>query len=566
MLNALASLDVTRRARDEAPVFATFAPAHVLRGGTIPDDLRAELLEMADRCEVKGEGAIAHDLRLTLRHILQCSSNQAFLGVFTRAVQTGVITIEQQKDYEKRLAVNTCHPKGGVCAFNGTGNSCRHIVSALGLVHPQLEFLIEPPTFEQVDEAVKALFAVCNDPDYSVSSLVVKNIENAVRVHSAMGGSSNLILHLISAVIYAGYRFDLKHYDRIRRQVPVPDLFDYSLTEGRDIFEYAKQCCDGRIDGIGTILYELRCNKIPIAENAPTMAGFTWKKRIRNKKRVSADNVKENPIALSKPRRAISGIDVLTGNFFETAIVKISGMPDEQLDQFDEKAAVVVYFENEEEATANLLNVNLLDSIYAKTRLSREAFIQIHHHNSGGRDASVERLKSKKALFQRLIDDEVLRIAVIIAGQGPEAFGMPEMFTPMIHINHNQVLKKFTTLISDGRYSGVSYGAAVGHVTPEAFRKGGILYLQTGDLLHLRLRKRRIDLLDPDAFNKGKMVSSKIDLAKERSRLGEKRLKRMEKRRKTIDPSNWICDCTDAAHGIVPQIVWDRVVAYKNKR
>ena len=57
-----------------------------------------------------------------------------------------------------------------------------------------------------------------------------------------------------------------------------------------------------------------------------------------------------------------------------------------------------------------------------------------------------------------MVKDAVLKIAIIVSGQGPVAFGMPEMFTSMQHINANRQLKRLATLISDGRYSGVTYG------------------------------------------------------------------------------------------------------------
>ncbi|MDA6082950.1 hypothetical protein OSJ97_25775, partial [Escherichia coli] len=56
-------------------------------------------------------------------------------------------------------------------------------------------------------------------------------------------------------------------------------------------------------------------------------------------------------------------VDVLQGNFFESAVVKISGMPTPQLDQFDDKLAFVLYFENEDDANRSLLDSNLLNDI-----------------------------------------------------------------------------------------------------------------------------------------------------------------------------------------------------------
>ncbi|MGC9329226.1 MAG: dihydroxy-acid dehydratase, partial [Candidatus Hinthialibacter sp.] len=358
IVNALASLDRTRQRRGESPVFASFAPVHVMRGGVIPVDLKDELLEIADQADCVEEKNLGDDLRYTVQHILQCSSNQAFQGVFARAVQTGLITQEKHKELEKRLAVYTCPEQGGICAFNGTGNSSRYMTSSLGLVHPALEFLTDPPTFEQIDEAAAAMLKVCNNPLYSVSNIILRNIENAVRVHSAMGGSTNIMMHLVSCMIYAGRQFSIHDYDRIRRKNMPPDLINYSLTEGRDIFVLAQQCRGGLIRGIETVLYELKRHKIPIAENAPTMAGKTWAQRLRQSKRLAADNVKTNPIILSKPKCDSSGVDILKSNFFESAVVKISGMTDAQLDAFDEKIAVVFYFETEEDAVSQLLNIH----------------------------------------------------------------------------------------------------------------------------------------------------------------------------------------------------------------
>nr|WP_252314202.1 dihydroxy-acid dehydratase [Sinobaca sp. H24] len=54
--------------------------------------------------------------------------------------------------------------------------------------------------------------------------------------------------------------------------------------------------------------------------------------------------------------------------------------------------------------------------------------------------------------------------------------------------------------MSDGRYSGVTFGAAIGHMTPEAERDGGILYLENGDILYLGLRERRIEFVEAESF------------------------------------------------------------------
>jgi dihydroxyacid dehydratase/phosphogluconate dehydratase len=553
---ALAALDVTRRHRGDAPVFATFAPAHVLKGGTIPDDLRNEIEAVAQKAEANNHQEIADDIRDALAYVLQCSSNTQFQGVFTRAVAAGVITHEEHKDFEKGLAVSTCDGKGGICAFNGTGNSSRHVVSALGLVHPALELLTAPPNQEQVNKAVDAMFTYCNNPNYSVSEVVKANVENCIRIHSTTGGSTNLMMHIVSGFIHAGLDFSIWDYDRIRRATPIPDLFNYSLTQGRSIFELAQQCCSGQIRGMETVMYELTRNDVPMELAAPTATGSTWRERLSDTRNLSAEGVTNNPIILSKPRRSISGVDVLTSNFFDSAVVKISGMPDAQLNEFDTKLAVVLYFENEDDANTSLLDAGYLDSTKTNDAITHADLLRIYEHNANQKaDARINAL-TREELFDHLLHEHIIKFAVVISGQGPEAYGMPEMFTPIQHVNANRHLKKLAMILTDGRYSGVSYGAAIGHITPEAKRGGGILYLQTGDVIQSNLRTRTMVLIDREALREsGLVIEYAGDLADERKGIGEERQRRINYRLQDVVPTNRMRDVTDASRGVIPNSV-----------
>lgn len=548
----LAQLDRVRRLRGEPHVAATFAPVHVLRGGTIPARLRSELEEVAQRAQMMGHQDVADDLRDALSYILQCSSNTAFQGVFTRAVAKGVITHADHKRYEQVLAVHTCDAAGGICAFHGTGNSSRDLVSALGLVHPELELLTSPPTYAQVGRAVESLLQVINEPAYGVSALVRANIKNAIRIHSTAGGSTNLVMHLVAAMIYAGAPYSLYDIERVLAEHPVPDLFDYSLTEGRDIFALAQQSCSGLSRGVETLLYELARHGVPLDLEAPTMAACSWKERFSDSRGLAADSVRDNPIILSTPRRSFSGVDVLRGNFLESAVVKISGMPTEQLDEFDEKLALVVYFEHEDEANEHLLDVGLIKR-WKEERVFDEAILRSLYMRAAGTEAPDE----YGALFDGLLERQALKVAMVVAGQGPDAFGMPEMFTPMQHINANRILQKITVLISDGRYSGVTYGAAIGHVTPEAIQDGGLLYLRTGDVIRLGFRRRELLLLDPAALVQGIVAAMPTGWREERAALSMSRRQRLLLRRRQVASSNRLTGCTDAAHGVVPTPVWE---------
>ncbi|MGQ0602915.1 MAG: dihydroxy-acid dehydratase domain-containing protein [Anaerolineales bacterium] len=545
---ALALLDRVRQERGEASVFATFAPAHVLKGGTIPADLRAELEQFAQAAQTKGHPDIAEDIHDALAYILQCSSNTSFQGVFIRAVEVGLLTPGQHKHFEKQLAVNTCDARGGICAFHGTGNSSRDVVSAFGLVHPAVELLTDPPTQPQVNAAVDALFTWFDNPAYSVGNLVQRNIENAIRVHSTTGGSSNLIMHLTAAMNYAGVPFSIDDYHAIRTAIRVPDIFDYSLTEGRDVFAWAQQCCAGQSRGIETVIYELNRLGVPMMLDAPTVTGQTWQQRLSNTHNLSADSVTTNRIVLSTPQRAVSGIDVLRGNWFDSAVVKISGLPEQHLDEFDEKVAVVVYFENEDDAIRQLLDANFVHTLQSRLALSPALMRALHRHNGQSSAPLLD--------FAEMVQAKTLKLAFVISGQGPEAYGMPEMATSMLHIMASRLLKPLVSVISDGRYSGVTYGAAVGHMTPEAIRGGGILHLRDGDLIHLRLRKLRLELLERSALeHSGELTPLAGQLATDRQALGQERLQRLYARRRGIAPTNRLVGCTDASRGVTPRPV-----------
>lgn len=554
VVSAMAHLDRIRQYRGEAPFFSTFAPSHVLQGGTIPTALFAELEEVAKKAENAEAVDIADDLRDAMAYILQCSSNTAFQGVLERATERGIITKAAHKDYEKQLAVATCDGSGGVCAFNGTGNSSRHLVAGMGLVHPALELLTQSPNQSQVNKALDSLATMINNPVYGAANIMATNIRNAIRIHSASGGSTNLMMHIVAGMLYGGFKFSLADLDEIHHSHPIPDLFNYSLTEGRDIFSLAMQCCDSDSRGMESLFYELLENGVPMDVEAPTVTGQTWGERLVKTDNLPASNVEDNPVILSTPRRAYSGVDVLTGNFFETAVVKISGMTTFQLDEFDRKVAFVLYFENEELANRNLLDANLIPKIKENRSFSHENMLALLGQNAPER---YEEWKSDDygTLFDKMVDQNILKIAIIISGQGPVAFGMPEMFTSMQHINANRKLKRLATLISDGRYSGVTYGAAIGHMTPEAKEGGGILYLQTGDLLHLSLRERKIEFIDEAALREGKLEFEFESVRNNRKALAEERLAIINKRQKRVAASNRMLGHTDAANGVVPLAV-----------
>ncbi|MGC3964962.1 MAG: dihydroxy-acid dehydratase [Rhodocyclaceae bacterium] len=154
-----------------------------------------------------------------------------------------------------------------------------------------------------------------------------------------------------------------------------------------------------------------------------------------------------------------------------------------------------------------------------------------------------------------LINKGTVAFAFVIAGQGPKAFGMPEMFAPSQNLRHHGVLEKTSIMITDGRYSGVTKGACVGHMTPEAYEGGGIGALVNGDLLWVRLSDKRIDMLDKAAFLRGQLVARDTDAREERADLVNRRKAEIERRQLQVAACSIMDNVTDAEYGVVPAAV-----------
>jgi dihydroxy-acid dehydratase len=97
-------------------------------------------------------------------------------------------------------------------------------------------------------------------------------------------------------------------------------------------------------------------------------------------------------------------------------------------------------------------------------------------------------------------------------------------------------------------------------MTPEAREGGGILYLQTGDLLFLNLREREIQFLDEMAFRLGTLAYRFDHIRVERQDLAELRLQTIRQRGRQVAASNRLVGHTDAAHGVVPLAVYEEAV------
>lgn len=552
----LAAADVARShpKRGQAPVWAVFIPEHVLKGGAIPEKTRTRLNLVMDKAREQGQAGLAEDIAENMRYILQCSSNEAFVGLLKRALPLGLLSAEEYREILNELAAATCDTKGGICAFNGTGNSSRTLVSALGLTPPEAELLMDAPASAVVAQCVDMLFRSLNRKELRITNILEQNFANAVRIHNTTGSSTNILLHLPAIMRYAGFDLSIEDYERVRAETPVPEIFAHSLTEGRDTFVLAQQFQKRQHRGMESMYRILTDLGIKMDLDAPTMTGQTWGERINNLHVPVDAELGERAVIRTTPVRKTSGVEVLRGNFMSTAVVKLAGMSDRQLAHFDDQLFIVRYYEDEHACIDEMASpdiVKVLEKLVAQLPESQRA--KILEYNSKGAV-----LDCAPGTFVDLLKQGVLSFAFMIAGQGPKAFGMPEMFAPSQSLRHHQLLEGSSLLITDGRYSGVTKGACIGHVTPEAFEGGAIGQLTDGDLLWLRIGEKRLDVVDPVALLAGQIMP--LAVLPGRDQLVTERRAKMRDRLWQIAASNLMDDVASAEKGCVPYAVDQRAV------
>jgi dihydroxy-acid dehydratase len=254
---------------------------------------------------------------------------------------------------------------------------------------------------------------------------------NAITVDMAMAGSTNTVLHLPAIAHEAGIRLDLSTFDQISEKTPY--IAKISPSGHHHIEDLH------RAGGIPALMNELS-KKDLVNRDCMTVTGLTIGENIDAAK--VADYSVIMPI--DKPYRNRGGLAILRGNLAEDgAVVKESAVAEEMLVH----SGPAVVFNSEEEAS---------EAIWGK--------------------------KIKKG------------DVIVIRYEGPKGGpGMREMLSPTSSIA-GMGLDKDVALITDGRFSGASRGASIGHVSPEAMSGGLIGLLKDGDTIQIDIPGRKLSV------------------------------------------------------------------------
>ena len=320
-------------------------------------------------------------------------------------------------------------PSGGSCSGMFTANSMNTLCEAMGVALPGngTVLAMTPERIAMVKEAAKRIveMAKSEDPKWKMRNILNADaIHNAFVIDMAMGGSSNTVLHMLAIAKEAEVDFDITNINKIGQHVAHIAKISPSLSTVHmdDI---------NRAGGVNAVMKEVSRRGDVLRTNVLTVTGETLAERIKDAEIKDTSIIHTNENAFSP----VGGLSILFGNLAEEgAVVKTAGIAP-GMRQFKGTA---VCFNSQQEAIAGIMS---------------------HKVKAGN--------------------------VVVIRYEGPKGGpGMQEMLAPTSLIM-GMGLGESVALITDGRFSGATRGASIGHVSPEAAEGGMIGLIVDGDEIEI---------------------------------------------------------------------------------
>jgi len=337
-------------------------------------------------------------------------------------------------DDKELHAIESCAVPGpGSCGGMYTANTMASAIEALGMSLPNSSAQAAVSDEKKVDcfNAAKTVLNLLKKDIKPKDILTKKAFENAITVVTALGGSTNAVLHLLAMAKTAGVELSLDDFTRIGKRVPV--LADLKPSGKYTMFRLVE------IGGIAPLMKRLLDAGL-LHGDCLTVTGKTIAENLKDIKDYPEGQEIIKP--LNDPIKRDSHLVICYGNLApKGSVAKISGK--EGL-KFTGNARV---FDSEEIALKKIL------------------------------DGTVQK-----------------RDVIVIRYEGPKGGpGMREMLSPTSAVM-GKGLGKDVALITDGRFSGGTHGFVVGHITPEAYDGGPLAIVQDGDQITIDAEKQALTL------------------------------------------------------------------------
>lgn len=326
-------------------------------------------------------------------------------------------------------------PTCGSCSGMFTANSMNCLMEALGMALPGNGSIlaVDEKRKELAKEAARKVLHLVERDIKPRDIITRESLMNAYALDMAMGGSTNTILHTLSIAHEAEVDFDYKELNELSAKVP------YICKVSPATKNVHMEDVD-RAGGISAILKELSKKEGLLDLSRITVTGKTLGENIADSNNNDSSVIK----SVEAPFKNTGGLSILFGNLAPNgSVVKTAAVDDKMLVH---KGPAVV-FESQDEAIKGIMNKEVKEG-----------------------DVVVIRYEGPKG--------------------GP---GMPEMLTPTSLIMGMGLGDK-VALITDGRFSGGTRGACVGHISPEAAERGPIAAIKNGDQIEIDIPNNSISV------------------------------------------------------------------------
>ncbi len=324
-------------------------------------------------------------------------------------------------------------PGCGSCAGMFTANSMNCLTEALGMGLPGNGTIlaVEGARIRLAKEAGMKVMELLEKEILPLDIMNRQGFENALAADMALGCSTNTVLHLPAIAYEAGVEMDLTSIDEISSRTP--QLCKLSPAGAHHIQDLREA------GGIQAVLKELSESQL-IHPQALTVTARTVEENLREARVLDREIIR----SVQEPYSANGGIAILRGNLAPKGAVVKQGAVDPEMMVHQGNARV---FDSEEQASEAIL---------------------------GGKIKSGD--------------------VIVIRFEGPKGGpGMREMLSPTASVA-GMGLDKEVSLITDGRFSGATRGASIGHISPEAMEKGPIAAVREGDLIKINIPERTLEI------------------------------------------------------------------------
>lgn len=400
-----------------------------------------DALVMVTNCDKITPGMMMAAARLNIPSILVAGGPMyagCFKGKPTNGSKlyeaAGAVAMGQMTLEELDELEDEASPGCGACGLLGTANSMNILSEAMGLSLPWNSTIPAYLAKRKVLARMSGekIMELLEKKIRPADILTKETFLNAIAVDMAIGGSSNTVLHLIALAHELDIEIELETFDEISKKVP--RLCSFSPGGNYHIEDLY------RAGGLQVVIAELaRAGHFKL--DVMTCTGMTMAENIKGAVNRNPEVVR----SIDNPYYPEGGIAILRGNIApEGAVVKQSAVAPEMLVH----TGPVRVFDAEEDAVATILAGDIKKG-----------------------DVMVIRFEGPKG--------------------GP---GMREMLTPTAALM-GAGLGKDVALLTDGRFSGATRGACIGHISPEAAEGGPIALLQEGDIVEIDIPQRKLNVL-----------------------------------------------------------------------